>query len=329
VRTGRYDLLCVGDLNVDIIFSGIERLPELGTEVLTEDLSLRVGGSTANVAAFAAQLGLNVALVARVGNDPYGDFALEGMRALGVDVGHVRRDPTLKTGATAALSTTEDRAFVTYVGTIAGVRAEDVSAEVLQSARHIHVGSFFLQDRLRPDLPRLLADARTGGLTVSLDPGFDPRDRWDAGLIEVLGLVDVFLPNEIEAMQITERGAIPEAGKVLAERCPLVAIKAGAEGAWGFRGEEMVHLLPPDVEVVETTCCGDAFNAGFLFAFLQGKPLQQCLAAGNLCGSAMATAPGNQATLLASESIRAGLSEMLAGPSGRAARRARRGRGSH
>lgn len=308
------DLLAVGDLNVDIIFAGVEGIPALGTEVLAEDLSLRAGGSTANVAAFCAQLGMSVTLVSRVGMDLYGDFALEEMSALGVDVQHVLRDDELKTGATAALSTKGDRAFVTYVGTIAGVHHEDVTEELLHGSRHVHVGSFFLQDRLRPHMPELLRRAHEAGLTVSLDTGFDPRDRWDGGLTDVLEQVDVFLPNEIEAMQITERGSIPEAGRALLERCPTVAIKDGPQGAWGFRGDEKpVHLLPPEVNVVETTCCGDAFNAGFLFALLKGLSLEQCVAAGNLCGTTMATAPGNAARRLTSDEVRAQLAEIAGG----------------
>ena len=308
-----YDLLCVGDLNVDIIFAGLERLPELGTEALAEDLSLRVGGSTANVAAFVAQLGMKVAMVARVGMDLYGEFALRETVDLGVDIRHIRADGALKTGASAALSTREDRAFVTYLGSIAGVRREDIGDELLASSRHLHVGSFFLQDRLRPHTQGLLRSARAVGATVSLDPGYDPRNRWDSGLKESLAHVDVFLPNDIEAMRITERGSIPEAGAALTERCRTVAIKAGAEGAWGFQGEETIHLLPPEVTVVETTACGDAFNAGFLFAFLTGRSLAECLAAGNLCGATMATVPGNQAKLLGSAEVQAGLRSIFAG----------------
>jgi len=300
-----WELLAVGDLNVDIILAGVEGVPELGTEVLAEGLSLRVGGSTANVAAFCAQLGISVALLSRIGKDPYGDFALEEMRGLGVDVRHVLRDDELNTGATVAISTPEDRAFVTYVGAIAGVRPEDVTDELLRESRHLHIGSFFLQDRLRPKLPELLCGAHAMGLTVSLDTGFDPREKWNGGLLNTLKHVDVFLPNEIEAMQITQRGSIPEAGEALVEYCPTVAIKHGPQGAWGFRpGESPIHLPPPEVEVVETTCCGDAFNAGFIWGSLRGLPLEQCLAAGNLCGATMATAPGNAARLLASDEVK-------------------------
>lgn len=310
-QSAPWDILCVGDLNVDIILTGVEDIPELGTEVLAEDLSLRVGGSTANVAAFCAQLGMNVALISRIGKDTYGEFALEQMQALGVDVRHVVRDGELNTGATVAISTPEDRAFVTYVGAIAGVRPGDVTDRLLRGSRHIHIGSFFLQDRLRPNMPELLQRARALGLTSSLDTGFDPREKWDAGLLDTLEHVDIFLPNEIEAMQITQRGSVPEAGEVLAEYCPTVAVKHGAHGAWGFRpGEGPIHLPPPEVKVVETTCCGDAFNAGFLWASLNGLSLEQRLTAGNLCGAVMATAPGNAARLLASDEVRTRLMEI-------------------
>ena len=73
----------------------------------------------------------------------------------------------------------------------------------LSRARHLHLGSFFLLDALRPDVPRLFDEARARGLTISIDTNYDPTRQWAGGLREALQRVDVFLPNETELLAIT------------------------------------------------------------------------------------------------------------------------------
>ena len=79
-----YDVLAVGELNVDLILSGVSRVPEFGEEVLAEDIVQRLGGSSANFAVFCARLGLKVAFVTRVGADDFGDFLLRELEQRGV-----------------------------------------------------------------------------------------------------------------------------------------------------------------------------------------------------------------------------------------------------
>ena len=79
-----YAVLAVGELNVDLILSGMTEPPKFGGEVLAEHLGMHAGGSTANVAACCAQLGLSAALVSNVGSDSFGDFLIGEMERLGV-----------------------------------------------------------------------------------------------------------------------------------------------------------------------------------------------------------------------------------------------------
>ncbi len=108
-----HDILCIGDVNVDLILAGVTRLPDFGEEVLAEAMGMHLGGCTANVATFAARLGLRSALRARVGEDDFGTFVLEGLAANGVSTAHIIRDGSLRTGLTVSISGPHDRAFVT------------------------------------------------------------------------------------------------------------------------------------------------------------------------------------------------------------------------
>ncbi len=293
-----YAVLAFGELNVDLILSGIAEPPKLGGEVLAEHLGMHAGGSTANVAACCAQLGLPTALVSNVGDDSFGDFLVGEMERLGVATTHILRHNTLRTGITVSISMPHDRAFVTHVGTIDSLTAQDATDDLLRKTRHLHVGSYFLQNRLRPDLGDVLNRAHEAGTTVSLDTGYDPAEEWDGGLLDLLPLVDAFLPNETEAAGITGQADPPAALRELSRHCTVAVVKLGPQGAIAAGDGETFECPGLKVEVADTTCCGDAFNAGFLQEWLAGKGIEECLRMGNACGALVATEPGNSAHLL-------------------------------
>lgn len=294
-----WDVLAIGEVNIDLIMSGLPGLPQFGGEVLAEGITKRLGGSAANFAVCCARLGLRVAFVAKVGHDDFGDFLVDELERCKLGSQHVTRDPALRTGVTVSLSGPEDRAFVTYVGTIDSLSGDDIPAHLLRACRHLHVGSYFLQTRLQPALPELFRRARAAGASVALDTGFDPFGRWDGGLRELLGEVDLFLPNEVEAPAIAQEADEVAALRTLAERCGMVALKLGEQGSLGCEGDRCVRAPGLEVQVADTTCCGDAFDAGFTHALLAGLPLEVCLRRGNACGALMASVVGNDVSVLA------------------------------
>ena len=104
---------------------------------------------------------------------------LDALAGRGIDVAGCRVDPGRPTGASVILGRGDDRAILTAIGTIGDLRAADVPADVVARARHVHVGSLYLQSALRPGLAELLRAARAAGATVSVDPNWDPAGRWD------------------------------------------------------------------------------------------------------------------------------------------------------
>ncbi len=303
------DLLCLGDVNVDLVLSGVERLPDFGEEVLAQAMGVHVGGCTANVATFAARLGMRCALRARVGRDDFGDFVVAELEKAGVGTELILRDPELRTGLTVSLSGASDRAFVTYLGTIDSLTRADVEDGLLRRARHLHVGSYFLQRKLRPDICGILGRARELGLTTSLDTGFDPSGQWDGGITEALSRVDVFLPNEVEAAAIAGGGEALGGARRLAQVAGQVALKLGAHGARLLARHAATGRLAETsapafrVQVVDTTCCGDAFDAGFLCAMLEGREPSECLRWGNAAGAIIAGGSGTAGERLSREAL--------------------------
>lgn len=295
-----YDILVLGEINVDLIL-GPDARPTFGqVETLVGDATLTVGGSGTIFAMGAAQLGLRVAYCGVVGDDDFGRFMLDALHRRHIDTHAVIVDPAQKTGCSVILNMPGDRAILTYLGTIDALTAEQVDPALLDRTRHIHVASYFLQTRLQPGLPALLADARRRGVTVSLDTNWDPSEQWQSGLDDVLAQTDVFLPNAAEACAITGQASVEAALADLAARVPTVAIKCGGDGAIAQQGSVTARDPGFAVDVVDTTGAGDSFDGGFLYGYLNGESLDPALALACACGAHSTQAPGGttaQATL--------------------------------
>lgn len=283
-------ILVVGEINADLVLQGFSTFPAVGQEVMARASKLVPGSASAICACGLARLGNAVTFLGKAGDDFLGRFCIDEMARAGIDVGRISAVPGASTGITVSLSSGGDRALVTCLGVTATISADDVDDEVLESADHLHVSSFFLQRGLRPGLPRLLGRARSRGLTTSLDPGHDPAEGWDGGLREALAEVDVFFPNEAELRTITGDEDVEEA---LASLGALtVAAKLGSRGAAGWHERSLVRVPAPSVEAVDTTGAGDSFDAGFLHAWLRKKPFETCLRYGVAAGALSTRALG-------------------------------------
>lgn len=278
-------VLVAGEVNPDLVLRGDE-FPVAGKEVLVDDCVMTLGSASAICAMGLARLGEPVTFLGKVGADPWGEYCVDTMIAAGIDATSVVRDPRLKTGVTVSITSARDRALVSYIGAIGALRAEDVADDHFAGARHLHVSSYFLQAGLRPGCRSLFARAHAAGLTTSLDPGFDPSERWETDLLETLSEVDLFFPNEVEIRAITRLDAVPDALRRLAGGRTRTVAKLGAQGCATLADDGRVLSVPSyPVEAVDTTGAGDSFNAGFLHAWLARRPLEECLRWGAACGS--------------------------------------------
>lgn len=289
------DILVVGEINPDIVVSDPDPVPVFDeVERVVRSIQMTVGSSSAIFACGAARLGLRVAFHGVVGNDPFGRFMLDALAGRGVDVSACVVDPTRPTGATVILTSGHDRAIVTAMGTIGALDVDAVPSTLLERARHLHSGCFYLQETSRERLPGFLAAARARGITTSFDTNWDPSGAWDGGVAAMLRAADLFFPNAAEARRIARVDDVEEAARRLArigaegrdDGGPIVAVKLGAEGALACRADgPLVRVAAMRVEPIDTTGAGDSFNAGFLRAWLDGADLTQALRWGAVCGA--------------------------------------------
>ncbi|MFC4625607.1 carbohydrate kinase family protein [Daeguia caeni] len=289
-------VLCLGRIYCDLIFTGLPSLPQLGREVFAEDIRMAAGGGAFISAAHLAHAGRAVALVARLGFDSLSRGLEPELKINGIDLRFLERADDAGPQVTVASVIGNDRAFLSRR---AGTARPSTLEEALQwkEAGHLHIAEFATLH----EIPGLVQQAKAAGFSVSLDPSWDETLIYDPGFLSACQDVDIFLPNFEEARAITGFDDPMKALDVLARHFPVVALKGGGEGAWLRTSAVDIHMAANDVPVVDTTGAGDAFNAGFIHAWLDGHDAHKALESGIEFGSLAVQAAGGAFMLRAQD----------------------------
>jgi len=302
-EAGPVELLVAGDAVPDLILGDIAGEIAFGEgSNLVERGVLTVGGSSAIMACGAARLGLRVAFVGVFADDAAGRFMLQELEGRGIDVSACVVLPQRSTAVCVHLvrpGAERDRAMISWRGCDRDLTAATVRRAFVESVRHVHVGSFYLLPELAPSLAALFSEARARGCTTSVDPQGDPEGRWQRGLSEVLRETDIFLPNQNEAVAVATKVGAPPSGAInervletLAALGPLPVVKCGAQGAMSRDGRSVVRVGAMPTVPIDTIGAGDSFDAGFIYGYLRGWPLDRSLAFAVACGSLSTRAAG-------------------------------------
>ena len=292
----KYDVLTIFDICADLVMDLGDTVPEFGQkEKYVESSTIDMGGSTCIFACQCAKLGLNTTGAGVAGDDIFGRLVTDTLSKCGVDISNITTDGDIKTGLGVHLARKGDRSILTYSGSIGAVTAKHITDELLKSARHLHIGSYYLLDGVREELPDILCRAKSFGLTVSLDTNWDPAEKWRLP-DKITSNTDIIFPNENEVLLLTGCADINAAIKVLSEKIPVVAVKLGADGGIVENNGKRIKLPAPDVNVADTIGAGDSFDAGFIYAYLHGFTIEDCLRSGLYCGSASTEKAGGIAS---------------------------------
>ena len=261
-------VLFVGDINVDVILSGLESQPIVDREITCESFDVVMGSCAVICACTYASLGGRSSFIGLAGNDEYGDFMLKGMDGFGVDTSLVRRTSEVRTGVTVNLAYESTRTQVTYPGTIAAFDGAGIEPTVFDGVTHVHFAGPYLQTGLRPEISRLLRAARDHGVTASLDPQWDASERWEH-MAEWLPNLTYLFVNESEAVSITGAATPEKALPLLTAQTPCPVIKLGRRGALVSVAGSPTRVPTCAANVLDTAGAGDAFDAGFLFGVIE------------------------------------------------------------
>jgi sugar/nucleoside kinase (ribokinase family) len=293
VQEKQFDVLVVGELNIDLILDGLQQFPEVGKEILADKMLYTLGSSSAIFASNLCALGVSVNYCGYIGDDDFGKKIIYDLNAKDVNTDDIILSTTAATGITVVLNAAQNRAMVTYAGAMNELSEHDVSDAILVRAKHLHVSSVFIQPALKPGLINLFKRAKKFGLTTSLDPQWDPAEKWQCDWQNLLPTVDVFLPNNEELKNITQQSTAKDAVNALSAFSNIIVVKNSVEGATVFYKDEVIEQ-PAFINnnFADAIGAGDSFDAGFIRQFISDKSLKECAECGAVCGAINTTSYG-------------------------------------
>jgi sugar/nucleoside kinase (ribokinase family) len=301
--TDIFDVIVVGSYSVDLIFTGLDELPQLGKDVVGKDFKMTVGEAFISTVSMH-RLGLNVGWAADFGNDDFSHFALKCAREEGLDESlFVIHDRPFRRVSVAA-SFPDDRAFITYYDadpqTPAAIPAIVKSNARLTFIPGLYTGGFLGVGEKLIHLKKMQL-VMDGNSSIGDIIG---KTRECNATRKAIKSVDIFLPNAQEARRITGEQDLEVAIRQLGQLCPVIVIKDGANGSLAYSKNEFIHMPAISVDPIDTTGAGDNFNAGFIYAWLNGQSVETCLKWGNIVGGLSTTAMGGTTRKISCDEVR-------------------------
>lgn len=283
----------LGSSNTDMIVQ-LPRIPRPGETLLGGRFSTAAGGKGANQAVAAARAGGDVSFIARIGSDMFGDRALEGFQAAGIDTTHITRDEHDPSGvALICVDDDGENSIAVAPGCNGNLSSADVDA-----ARDTIAGAEVLLMQLEVPLDtviRAAGIASAADTTVILNPA-PARELPD----KLLDHVTILTPNEHEAGLLTgitvdSEQSAHEAASVLRNRgVETVLITRGADGVYVLSDACAVQVDAYRVEAVDTTAAGDVFNGVLAAGLASGMTLTEAVGFGSAAAALSVTRLGAQ-----------------------------------
>ncbi|HEX2907933.1 MAG TPA: ribokinase [Phototrophicaceae bacterium] len=284
-------IVVVGSFNADLT-SYMERMPRPGETVHGRKFVTGPGGKGSNQAVAAARPGAEVTFIGRIGQDLFGDMALNMWEQEGINTRFVVRDPDRATGvAPIFVDDTGENSIVVVLGANLNIKSADIDAAAAVIAQ---ADVLLIQLEINPDMVAYaLKTAKASGIRTILNPA--PATQLPA---EVITLADFITPNETELEVLSRQtGQSIEAAarSLFTADNQTVVVTLGAKGARYIRSNTSEFVPTYPVKVVDTTGAGDAFNGGLAVALAEGQDLAAAVDFANataaLCVTRLGTAP--------------------------------------
>ena len=289
----------------DLVFFA-DKIPEQGESVLGQEHVIGPGGKGSNQSVAVAKAGGKVNFISKIGNDPYGEMALQMYKESNVDTSNVIISKDYKTGVAGILvnKQTGENAITVVPGAAGKITKEDID----QASDTIKQSSIFLTQLEAPIevVEYAIEIAKSNNVTTILNPG--PAAKLQD---KTFKLIDYFTPNETEASfyvnhKVETQEELKKASNQLLEKgIKNIIITLGDKGAYFANNNEsfMVDAFDLTNQVVDTTGAGDAFNAGLAVALTEGKVIKEAIKFANAVGGLSATKIGTAKSMPIREEI--------------------------
>ncbi len=265
------------------------------------------GGSAANTMKALARIGVSAGFIGKIAQDEFGLFFASELESAGVQAELVCKQ-TGSTGiASTFISPDGQRTFATYLGVSAELSDTDIVPGLLDGYDILYVEGYLVQNHRM--IEKVIRMAKDKGMTVCLDLASYNIVESDRGFFHNLisNYVDIVFANEEEGRAFT--GKEPEdAARELALLCSIAVVKCGSRGACACAGNDLVMVPAEKInDVVDTTGAGDYFAAGFLYAYIKGMPINECIRIGGILAGAVIRVIGTTLSLSGWEQITASI----------------------
>lgn len=285
-------VIAMGVHVVDVLARPIESIPEGQGGTLVEEIRITPAGSAGGTAVTLAKLGASVQSAGAIGTDALGDVMLELLGRFSIDTSLlVRREGVQTSASVLPIRPDGSRPAFHVIGANGAYNADDAPFSAIEAATHLHLGApEFMGGE---HAARVLAHAREHGVVTSADllaPG-DQAAAIHDWISPAFAHLDYLLPNDEQVLGLTAAADLERGCRALVERgIGCVAATCGRDGALIVDASSVEHVPAFDIEVVDTTGCGDAFSAGFLRGLALGRSRREAAILG--CAAAALVAQG-------------------------------------
>ncbi|MBR2878187.1 MAG: carbohydrate kinase family protein [Clostridia bacterium] len=296
------DVSCIGILVADVIAKPVDAMPAPGMLERIGCIETYSGGCAMNAGIDMSKIGLDIAVLGKIGNDSFGAFLKEELIKNNVNVEGLSVDMNNQTSASVVLSASSgERSFLHCVGANATYDYDDVNFDVIEKSNIVFIAGTMLMDAFDGEVAaKVLKKSKEMGKLTVLDTAWDAKGRWMDVLRPCMPYIDVFLPSIDEAIQLAGgKTDLKEIADYFFD-CGVgqVAIKNGKHGCYlrESASAEGVTIPSYTVKAVDTTGAGDSFCAGFITGLSKGFSFAECgrfaNAVGAHCVSAMGASTG-------------------------------------
>jgi sugar/nucleoside kinase (ribokinase family) len=276
------NVITMGAHILDVLVRPVTDIPQGQDTTLVEQMRMTVAGTAAGTALTFAKLGAAVSTAGALGADPPGDLLVSLLDRADIDTCLVVRKPDQPTSMTVLpIRPNGERPALHLLGANLAYTLDDVDWGAVAAADHIHLGG---TEMLGPDFAmRILKHAKENGVTTSVDL-----------IAPAMAYTDYLLPNEDQVLGFTGADDLDEGCRRLLDAgAGLLGVTCGADGALVVSSEGKQRIPAFAVDVVDTTGCGDAFSAGFVYGMHIGRSPRDAAVLGNAVAALVAGGLGS------------------------------------